>query len=339
MAQAPPRKARGPLHRRGGLKVGLAGFDLADPTDRAVAENLSAALGRKGVGTAVFGPGIPGPGAREVDLWNLHLFGRDVRPFVAAAERGRRPVATTLHLVLSDYLPFAGGRRTLTRLSRLGPLAAVSEAQRREAVELVPALRGRLRLVRPGPSLPALPRRPPGPVPTLLCAARLAPYKGIDVLLMAFARLLDRGVRARLVLAGRDKTRDGLAAFSRRLGLAHRVRFLGELSPRALASQLARADIFVLPSRRENFPLALLEAMAAGLPAVATRTGGVPELAGRAALLVPPGDPGALSAALKRLLTDPGLRRRLARAARRRAALFTWDKSASAHLALYREAL
>lgn len=322
-------------------RVGLAGFDLADPTDRAVAKHLSDALRRRGLRTGLFGPGAPGPAAAGVDLWNLHLFGRDVRPFLAAAERGRWRVATTLHLVLADYLRFAGGRRTLARLARLGPVAAVSVAQRREAEDLLPALRGRMRLVRSGPSLPAPASRRPRRrgAPTILCAARLAPYKGIDVLLMAFARLLDGGTTARLLVAGRDKTAGALAAFSERLGLASRVSFPGELSPRSLANRLRDADVFVLPSRRENFPLALLEALAAGKPSVASRTGGVPELTGRAAaLLVPPGDPEALALALKRVLTDSSLRRRLGAAARRRAARFTWDRAAAGYAALYREA-
>lgn len=320
------------------MRVGLAGFDLSDPTDRAVARHLGAALRRRGLRTAVFGPGRPSPRA-DVDVWHLHLFGRDVRPLVSALEGRRARVATTLHLVLSDYLRFAGGRSTLARLARLGPVACVSRSQRREAVRLVPALEGRLRLIRAyGPSLP--PRRTgrsSAPVPVVLCAARLAPYKGIDVLLMAFARLLDDGVSARLVLAGRDKTDGALAAFSRRLGLGGSVRFVGELTPARLAGALKDADVFVLPSRRENFPIALLEAMAAGKPSVASRAGGIPELTGRdGALLVAPGDPAALARALGRLLSDPALRRRLGASARGRAAPFTWDRAAAESEALYR---
>lgn len=314
------------------MKVGLAGFDLADPTDAAVARNLSAALRRRGHRVVVSGRGRPTVAA---DAWHLHQFGRDARGFIAAAERRRWRMATTLHLVLPDYLPFAGGPGTLSRLARLGPLAAVCAAQRRTALTLVPGLR--LRVVRSyGPSL-ALSPKSRGDGRTVLCAARLAPYKGGDVLLMAFARVLERVPGARLVLAGRDKTSGGLAAFARRLGLDGRVEFAGELSPAALGRRLARADVFVLPSRRENFPIALLEAMAAGKPCVAARTGGIPELTGRdGALLVAPGDPADLARALERVLTDGALRRRLSAAARRRAARFTWDRAAAATLALLR---
>lgn len=312
------------------MKVGLAGFDLADPTDRAVAKNLSAALRRRGHRVVVSGCGRPKAAA---DVWHLHQFGRDARGFIAAAERGRWRVATTLHLVLPDYLPFAGGAPTLRRLAKLGPVAAVCDAQRR----VVLGLGVRARVTRSyGPSLkpPSVSR---GRGRNILCAARLAPYKGGDVLLLAFAMVLERAPDARLVLAGRDKTSGGLAAFARRLGLAGRVEFVGELSPAALARRLAAADIFVLPSRRENFPIALLEAMAAGKPCVASRTGGVPELTGRAgALLVAPGDPAALARALGRVLSDGALRRRLCGAARRRASLFTWDRAAAESLALLR---
>lgn len=336
MAQAQAREARRPFHRRGRLKIGLAGFDLADPTDRAVAKNISSALRRRGHVTAVYGPQRPPPSAKP-DAWHLHLFGRDARGFIAAAERGRWKVVTTLHLVLSDYLGFAGGRRTLERLAALGPVACVSAAQRREALRLAPALRGRLKVVHAyGPSLPpAPPRAERGSVPTLLCAARLAPYKGIDVLLMAFARLIDGGASARLVLAGRDKTRGRLEVFARTLGLGRSVSFAGERTPAALARLMRDADLFVLPSRRENFPIALLEAMAAGKPCVATRAGGIPELTGRhAALLVPAADPKALERALTRVLSDSALRRRLSAAARSRASLFTWDRAAAESEAL-----
>ena len=319
------------------MTVGLAGFDLSDPTDRAVARRFGEALRRRGLRTRVFGPGRPGPAARGVDTWHLHLFGRAPSGFLSAAERGRWTVATTLHLLLPDYLPFAGGPRTLERLARLGPVAAVSDAQRREAERLAPSLRGRPLLVSAcGPSLPEAPRRRRKAGQTLLCSARLAPYKGIDVLLLAFARLQEEVRGARLQLAGRDKSGGALRSFARRLGLGRSVEFLGELSPRALAERLAAADAFVLPSRRENFPIALLEAMAAGKACVATRAGGIPELAGRAALLVPPGDPAALTRALGRVLADPALRRSLGLAARRRAARYSWDGAAAAYERLYR---
>lgn len=321
------------------MRLGLAWLDPADPTDAAIARHYARALRRRGHSVQLAGPKNPlGPARARIDAWHLHLFGRDPEPFLRAAEHGRWPVVTTLHLVLADYLGFAGGRRTLERLARLGPLAAVCKSQHREAIRLVPRLSKALRVVYScGPSLPVGPPVARSAVPSLLCAARLAPYKGIDVLLMAFARLLGEGTPARLVLAGRDQTRGALAAFAGRLGLADSVTFTGQLRPAALARRLSAAEAFVLPSRRENLPIALLDAMAAGKAVVATRTGGIPELVrhGVDGLLVPPGDAAALAGALRRVLTDAALRRRLGAAARRRATRFTWDAAAAAYEPLY----
>jgi glycosyltransferase involved in cell wall biosynthesis len=126
----------------------------------------------------------------------------------------------------------------------------------------------------------------------------LEPVKGLEVLLEAFARL------------GRPQ----LAARSARLGLDGSVSFPGFVASREALAQLR---VFAMPSVMENSPMALLEAMAAGVPAVASRVGGVPETAPEGtAQLVPPGDPGALAEAIARLLDDPALARAQAAAAR-----------------------
>jgi glycosyltransferase involved in cell wall biosynthesis len=110
-----------------------------------------------------------------------------------------------------------------------------------------------------------------------------------------------------------------IAAVIRERGLAERIDLLGSRSD--VPAVLASADIFVLSSRSEGFPISVLEGMAAGLPVVATDVGGVSEsvVDGETGLLVPPDDPGALAAALDRLLTDRALRLRLGAAGRERA--------------------
>jgi glycosyltransferase involved in cell wall biosynthesis len=137
---------------------------------------------------------------------------------------------------------------------------------------------------------------------------RLAPEKGIDDLLRAFAAVRS-GMDASLLIAGDGPDRMKLEALAAELGIGDAVEFAGYTAN--VAEALARMDVFVLPSRSEGIPLALLEAMAAGLPVVAARVGGVPEVVadGETGVLVPPGDPPALAAAMADLLSDP-LRRR-----------------------------
>ena len=137
--------------------------------------------------------------------------------------------------------------------------------------------------------------------PVVLCIANLKAYKGHRYLLEAVARLRSRGRPCTLVLAGAGEQRCALEQQSARLGID--VRFLGahaEVGP-----LLARADIFVLASLHEGMSNAVMEAMAAGRPIVATDVGGTPELLDGRGVLVPPRDPGALAAAIERLLIDP----------------------------------
>jgi glycosyltransferase involved in cell wall biosynthesis len=150
--------------------------------------------------------------------------------------------------------------------------------------------------------------------PLFLTAARLSDQKGHPTLLEAAAAVPD----AVFALAGEGPEQAPLEALAGRLGVAARVRFLGrrEDVPRLLAA----ADAFVLPSLYEGSSLAVLEAMAARRAVVASAIPGTDELIedGRSGLLVPPGDAGALGAALQRLLGDPALRESLAAAARER---------------------
>jgi glycosyltransferase involved in cell wall biosynthesis len=182
------------------------------------------------------------------------------------------------------------------------------------------------------PPAPRPERSDDGP-PLLLSVTRLkAPKDGLT-LARALRQLEPGSYRAAIVGDGPD--REDVAA---ELGDAGRL--LGERED--VSEQLAQADAFVLSSRSEGLPMAILEAMAAGLPVVATAVGGIPELVadGETGLLVPPGDPDALAAALRRLVADPELRRRLGEAARARVEeRFSLAATRSAHLALYERLL
>lgn len=173
----------------------------------------------------------------------------------------------------------------------------------------------------------------------LLCLARLSPEKGQDVLLEAFATLRANADQPlRLVLVGDGATREALAQQARALGITDAVHFAGwRDDPHAC---LGAADIVVLPSRSEGFPLAALEAMAAGRAVVATRVGGVADMLdeGRSGALVPPDEAAALCAALSTVLGDPEARARQVAAARARVtARYGAEGQARALEAVYRD--
>jgi glycosyltransferase involved in cell wall biosynthesis len=156
----------------------------------------------------------------------------------------------------------------------------------------------------------------PPDAPVIGAVCRLDPLKGLNFLLQALARLA--GVW--LVVVGDGPERDRLVALTVELGLAGRVCWAGQR--RDVSRLLSAFDLFVQPSLHEGLPNAVLEAMAAGLPVVATAVGGTPEAVvdGVTGLLVPPADVEALAQALAGLLADPERRQRLGRAGRQRVA-------------------
>jgi glycosyltransferase involved in cell wall biosynthesis len=130
-------------------------------------------------------------------------------------------------------------------------------------------------------------------------------YKGTDVLIEAVARCLTTGLDLTLVIAGDGKFRTQLMRQAERQGVDSRVRFLGHVvSGEPIRRVLDNADVFVLPSRTEGLPRALIEAMARALPCIGSAVGGVPELLDESDL-VAPGDPDALARKIQEVLHDP----------------------------------
>ena len=148
--------------------------------------------------------------------------------------------------------------------------------------------------------------------PVVLCIANLRVYKGHRHLLEAVTRLYASGMPCTLVLAGDGDQRLALDRQASRLGID--VRFVGACTE--VGPLLARANVVVLPSLHEGLSNAVMEAMAAGRAIVATDVGGTPELLNGRGVLIPPGDPVALAAAIERLLTDPAYASRLGARAR-----------------------
>jgi colanic acid/amylovoran biosynthesis glycosyltransferase len=171
----------------------------------------------------------------------------------------------------------------------------------------------KLHVIHVGVPIQQFTRRPDGALrqgdPMILFIGRHVPEKGHVVLLEATALLAERGHKVTVILAGSGPARPALEHFAERLGVASRVSFPGAVGQDEIHALYANASIFCLPSFAEGLPTVLMEAMAMELPVVSTLITGVPELVedGRTGLLVTPGRPDLLAAALERLLMDPAL--------------------------------
>ncbi len=241
----------------------------------------------------------------------------------AAALAGVPAVLGTVQ-VISQYFPDRSARWQLRLLAaRVDRYLAVSRAIAVELVERyrwpatkVEVVHNAVEVERFGVEAPPGLREELGATgcPLVLTAARLSDQKGHSVLIEAATEVPE----AVFALAGEGPERRWLEELAERLGVAERVLFLGRRED--IPQLLAACDVFALPSFYEGTSLAVLEAMAAGRAVVSSAIGGTEELIedGRSGLLVPPHDAGALAAALRRLLGDPGLREQLAARARER---------------------
>jgi len=181
----------------------------------------------------------------------------------------------------------------------------------------------------------------PADATVLGIVGRLSEEKGgVDILIRAVARLSKTNPNLRLLVVGDGPLRSSLEALAVRSAPSGTFIFTGTRND--VAQLLSAMDLFVLPSLNEALPIVVLEAMAAGLPVIATRVGGVPEIVDheKTGLLVQPGSEDALHSALDRLISDPDLRAQLAQAGRVRvAADFTIERMVKRIEALYEELL
>jgi glycosyltransferase involved in cell wall biosynthesis len=243
---------------------------------------------------------------------------------------------------VKNFLNVATERAALARVSRLIPVSASLQDQlvergiSRERIRLVPN-----GVPTPGP----LPQRLlPGPTWTLGCVALFRPRKGLEVLIDAMASLRAPGTNVRLRAVGAFENEDYRKLIEQRVReheLGHAITWVGFTSD--VNGELAQMDALVLPSLfGEGMPMVVLEAMAAGVPVVATRVEGTPEVIehGHSGLLVPPGDAGALAATLRQLIDGQvdwlSLRRM---AYERQAAQFSDHAMGAGVAAVYRELL
>jgi glycosyltransferase involved in cell wall biosynthesis len=170
-------------------------------------------------------------------------------------------------------------------------------------------------------------------------------YKGLDVLLRSAQELDGRGLEGTLLVGGSGALRSEYERLAASLGLVDRVRFLGFVPDSELLDFFNGCQVFVLPTtdrRREGFGLVVVEAMACGVPVVVTSAAGVADVVREtgAGIVVPPGDTSALTSALERLLTEPGLARQLGERGRKATEKrFDWTAIARRYEPLYEEAM
>jgi glycosyltransferase involved in cell wall biosynthesis len=269
----------------------------------------------------------------RIDVVHTHMDVADFYGALAGRLGGARCIVSTKHapdefrtrrgfkrypFLLLERLAYEMDDAVIVVSEGLGAFLEKAEhLPRRKMVVIGHGIDSSTRLAPPSEARRAL--RLPLHGPVMGAVGRLSPEKGQSVLLRALPSVLATFPDAICVVAGEGPARDDLESEARRLGIRERVVFLG--FRRDVPVVLAALDLFVQPSLYEGFGLSLLEAMAAELPIVASRVGGIPELIedGVTGVLVPPDAPAALSEAILRLLRDRDAARRLGEGAARRA--------------------
>ncbi|MBU1691827.1 MAG: glycosyltransferase [Gammaproteobacteria bacterium] len=177
------------------------------------------------------------------------------------------------------------------------------------------------------------------PAKKLLYTGRLAAEKGLPVLFESLKLLGQQGYDYELTLVGDGNDRKSLEELARQMGIADRLVFAGFASQDGVRDYLMQSDIFILPSFAEGVPVSLMEAMACGIPVIATYVGGIAELIepGETGLLVPPSDPAALRDAIARYIDDHSLREKVSRQGREKVMSdFNLDKEVDKLAQLFR---
>jgi glycosyltransferase involved in cell wall biosynthesis len=307
--------------------------------DRRVCAGLAEAGWEVLVATVAAAWPVPGSGARAglarivsaiPDGETVLIDGLIASPAAAQLlpHTGRIRMTVLLHMPLAiavDTHHDASAERSERAVLRAAAGVVVpSEWTRRQVLSRYAIPARRVHVARPGADRVGRPARPVRG--HLICVGVLSRHKGQDLLVEALAGLADRPWHC--VLAGSlDRDPDfvkQLQTHITRLGYDHRVRLSGVLTGAALSHAYTTADLLVAPSRSETYGMTVTEALAHGLPVIATTVGGLPEAFGSTAdgtgpgQLVPPGDPAALAAALADWLDDEGHRHRLRAAVRQR---------------------
>ena len=277
---------------------------------------------------------------------------------LAVSRRWQAPHIATFHTLARTKMQARPGEQEVEQ--RAGVEKAVMDGvdaivvstaiERDEIAELYCAPRSKAAVIPPGvdldlfkPADKAQARRELGlqDEPIVLYVGRIEPLKGIDILLRALA-LPDCAANARLIIVGGDQENDAeqrrLQALATELDIADRVTFTGSVEQERLPAYYNAADALALPSYYESFGLAALEAMACATPVVVSRVGGLQTFIdhGETGYLIPWRCPEPFAQALDTLLSNPALSETMGKAARRKAAQLSWDRTADSMLKCYK---
>jgi glycosyltransferase involved in cell wall biosynthesis len=174
----------------------------------------------------------------------------------------------------------------------------------------------------------------------ILFIGTIEPRKNISNLILAYARLVAEGFRYRLVIVGKKGWHyDALFTLINELKLNDNIIFTGFIEETEKPYFLSGASVFVYPSLYEGFGIPVLESLACGTPTVTSNISSMPEVAGNAALLVTPESPDEIYNAIKKILLEPNLRSELRARSLRQASNFTWEKTASKTICVYKGVL
>lgn len=257
-------------------------------------------------------------------------------PLLLAGPLGAARLVVTFQDYRHPDLPplDAAARKTLLAiLRRAYSVTAVSEFLARMIRKDFPSAAGKLRVIPDGTDIPARAAPPAAGREYILTVGREAPYKGLDLLLFAFSRAVEKGCGADLVICGTGG-RGPLGRLAGKLGLGRRVVFKGVVPPAGVARLMRGCLFYATTPRWESFGMSALEAMAAGKAVLASKRGGLPEFAagGRNALLVNPQDTRAVCGAILRLSADSALRKLLGAKAAGTALDYSWTGIAGKYL-------
>lgn len=295
-------------------------------------------------------------GARSPYAWSRLTFGRRVTRMLRTAKYDaaifdfsgyspvflprNRPTGVTVHHTSEptakrrwgSVLSFALGKVERTMMRRARRASATSLASKATIESIAPGMPIDMVAAGVPDELFSLERKPAG---FLLYFGRLDIYhKGLDTLLEAVAILVKERPALEIRIAGRGKDAERVAELTRSLGIEKNVRLIGAVTDAERNALLAGAEVQLMPSRFEGFGLAAAEAMAAGVPLVASDAGSLPEVvdAPRGGVLVPVGNADELAKATARLLSSADARSRLSSSARESARRFQWRAVANDHL-------